>query len=144
MKYEGVYDRMGGASYGHYRQLCRTVNDEPELCAPDVFAVDPVVQEDETVIYIKQFWRFMRDRITPREEKVLHMRYWMGMTFEEVGSGLDITGERARQIEKLAFRRIRLHCHTFDMDSPWPHRRREAIPPVYAWTLPLGAPPEDD
>jgi len=51
------------------------------------------------------------DSLTPREEKVLRMRFGIGerqdYTLEEVGRVLGVTRERVRQIEAKAIRRLR-------------------------------------
>ncbi len=49
-------------------------------------------------------------RLTPREEKVLRLRFGIGdgvdHTLEEVGQRFDVTRERIRQIELQALRRL--------------------------------------
>jgi RNA polymerase primary sigma factor len=49
--------------------------------------------------------------LTPREEKVLRMRFGIDMntnhTLEEVGKQFDVTRERIRQIEAIALRKLR-------------------------------------
>ena len=49
--------------------------------------------------------------LTPREERVLRMRFGIGMntdhTLEEVGKQFDVTRERIRQIEAKALRKLR-------------------------------------
>ncbi len=51
------------------------------------------------------------DTMTPREEKVLRMRFGIGekqdYTLEEVGKVLGVTRERIRQIEAKALKRLR-------------------------------------
>ncbi len=51
------------------------------------------------------------DTLTPREEKVLRMRFGIGMntdhTLEEVGKQFGVTRERIRQIEAKALRKLR-------------------------------------
>jgi RNA polymerase primary sigma factor len=50
-------------------------------------------------------------RLTPREAKVLRMRFGIDMntdhTLEEVGKQFDVTRERIRQIEAKALRKLR-------------------------------------
>jgi RNA polymerase sigma factor (sigma-70 family) len=51
------------------------------------------------------------DSLTPREKKVLQLRYGIGiseeMTLDEVGDRFDVTRERIRQIETKAFRKLK-------------------------------------
>ncbi|MGQ0741804.1 MAG: RNA polymerase sigma factor RpoD [Alphaproteobacteria bacterium] len=53
--------------------------------------------------------------LTPREERVLRMRFGIGMntdhTLEEVGQQFSVTRERIRQIEAKALEKIRDHRH---------------------------------
>ena len=53
----------------------------------------------------------MLDTLTPREAKVLRMRFGIEMntdhTLEEVGKQFDVTRERIRQIEAKALRKLR-------------------------------------
>ncbi len=55
--------------------------------------------------------RKVLNTLTPREEKVLRMRFGIGEksdhTLEEVGQGFDVTRERIRQIEAKALRKLR-------------------------------------
>ena len=51
------------------------------------------------------------DSLTPREAKVLRMRFGIEMdndhTLEEVGKQFDVTRERVRQIEHKALRKLK-------------------------------------
>jgi RNA polymerase primary sigma factor len=55
--------------------------------------------------------REILDSLTPREAKVLRMRFGIEMTsdhtLEEVGKQFDVTRERIRQIEDKAIRKLR-------------------------------------
>src|SRR5437879_10628606 len=55
--------------------------------------------------------REVLDSLTPREAKVLRMRFGIEMstdhTLEEVGKQFDVTRERIRQIEAKALRKLR-------------------------------------
>ncbi|MFZ5476556.1 MAG: RNA polymerase sigma factor RpoD [Myxococcota bacterium] len=54
--------------------------------------------------------------LTPREERVLRMRFGIGErsdhTLEEVGQDFDVTRERIRQIEAKALRKLRHHSRS--------------------------------
>ena len=55
--------------------------------------------------------------LTPREERVIRMRFGIGMntdhTLEEVGLPLSVTGNRIRQIEAKALRKLSYYCKDF-------------------------------
>ena len=60
--------------------------------------------------------RKMLATLTPREERVLRMRFGIGErsdhTLEEVGQDFDVTRERIRQIEAKALRKLRHHSRS--------------------------------
>lgn len=64
-----------------------------------------------TVAGLKAATLEILDTLTPREAKVLRMRFGIGMntdhTLEEVGKQFDVTRERIRQIEAKALRKLR-------------------------------------
>ena len=73
--------------------------------------------------------------LTPREERVLRMRFGIGMntdhTLEEVGQQFSVTRERIRQIEAKALRKLKHQSVTQAAQLPRllkgcrrPHRRR--------------------
>jgi RNA polymerase sigma factor (sigma-70 family) len=72
-------------------------------------AVDPeeVLARKEEQAYIKD----LLDGLTPREAKVLRMRFGIelnyDMTFEEVGRTFEVSKERIRQIEAKALRKLK-------------------------------------
>ena len=65
-----------------------------------------VLVDRERVVVIE-----VLDSLTPREAKVLRMRFGVEMstdhTLEEVGKQFDVTRERIRQIEAKALRKLR-------------------------------------
>jgi RNA polymerase primary sigma factor len=68
--------------------------------------VDAVINED-----LKEKVREVLKTLTPREEKVLKMRFGIDVasehTLEEVGKDFSVTRERIRQIEVKALRKLR-------------------------------------
>ena len=61
------------------------------------------------------------DTLTPREAKILRMRFGIGMhtdhTLEQVGKQFDVTRERIRQIEAKALRKLRHPSRSEDLRS---------------------------
>ena len=55
--------------------------------------------------------------LTPREERILRMRFGVGMntdhTLEEVSLKLSVNAERIRQIEAKALRKLSYYCKDF-------------------------------
>ena len=49
--------------------------------------------------------------LTEREQKVIEMRFHLGMTFDECASSFKLTRERIRQIEAKALRKLRTAVH---------------------------------
>ena len=60
---------------------------------------------------LKEVSSQMLSSLTPREERVLRMRFGVGMntdhTLEEVGLQFSVTRERIRQIEAKALRKLK-------------------------------------
>jgi len=67
----------------------------------------------EAAVYdsLRNVTKDILDSLTPREAKVLRMRFGIEMntdhTLEEVGKQFDVTRERIRQIEAKALRKLR-------------------------------------
>ena len=75
----------------------------------DLSVMSPV--EAATVEGLREATREVLSTLTPREAKVLRMRFGIDMptdhTLEEVGKQFDVTRERIRQIEAKALRKLR-------------------------------------
>lgn len=76
---------------------------------PDGDAPAPVEEAANTLL--KEQLLEVLDTLTPREKRVLQMRFGIGngkpKTLEEVGKEFDVTRERIRQIEAKALRKLR-------------------------------------
>lgn len=75
----------------------------------DTSALSPL--EAATTEGLRESTRLILEGLTPREAKVLRMRFGIDMntdhTLEEVGKQFDVTRERIRQIEAKALRKLR-------------------------------------
>jgi RNA polymerase primary sigma factor len=75
---------------------------DSKIALPDDMAMNQNLQETT---------RHVLKSLTPREEKVLRMRFGIGErrdhTLEEIGQDFDVTRERIRQIEAKALRKLR-------------------------------------
>jgi RNA polymerase primary sigma factor len=76
-----------------------------------VLAEDAVISAD-----LAEQTRKVLAKLTPREEKILRMRFGIGEksehTLEEVGNDLSVTRERIRQIEAKALQKLRHHSRS--------------------------------
>ncbi len=89
------------------------VGEEEDSHLGDFIEDKAVVSPSEAVINMNlaEQTRRVLATLTPREEKVLRMRFGIGErsdhTLEEVGQDFDVTRERIRQIEAKALRKLR-------------------------------------
>lgn len=117
--YEGhtlPYGTLANASYelkqAYYYNGYLHDKDMPELpCPPRDYQewVDP--EEELSKKEMADVVRDVLEGLTPREAKVLCLRFGIGLTqdytLEEVGTRFDVTRERIRQIEAKAIRKIK-------------------------------------
>ena len=81
----------------------------PVYCIADENALQPL----DSAIHenLKETCTRILSSLTPREERVLRMRFGIGMntdhTLEEVGQQFNVTRERIRQIEAKALRKLK-------------------------------------
>jgi RNA polymerase primary sigma factor len=85
----------------------------------DINAVSPM--DSATCEGLREATQNMLETLTPREAKVLRMRFGIDMntdhTLEEVGKQFDVTRERIRQIEAKALRKLRHPARSEKMRS---------------------------
>ncbi|MBQ7633349.1 MAG: RNA polymerase sigma factor RpoD [Alphaproteobacteria bacterium] len=89
------------------------VGDEEDSSLGDFIADESAVQPLDMAIHsnLKETCTKILSSLTPREERVLRMRFGIGMntdhTLEEVGKQFNVTRERIRQIEAKALRKLK-------------------------------------
>ena len=89
------------------------IGDEEDSHLGDFIEDKRVISPQDAVINLNlsEQTRRVLSTLTPREEKVLRMRFGIGEksdhTLEEVGKDFDVTRERIRQIEAKALRKLR-------------------------------------
>jgi RNA polymerase primary sigma factor len=89
------------------------VGDSEDASIKDFIESDSEFSPSDTVAYndLKEKVREVLKMLTPREEKVLKMRFGIDVasehTLEEVGKDFSVTRERIRQIEVKALRKLR-------------------------------------
>lgn len=89
------------------------VGDEEDSSLGDFIADDNALQPIDSAIHsnLRETCTRILSSLTPREERVLRMRFGIGMntdhTLEEVGQQFNVTRERIRQIEAKALRKLK-------------------------------------
>lgn len=89
------------------------VGDEDDSSLGDFIADDSALQPLDSAIHsnLRKTCTRILSSLTPREERVLRMRFGIGMntdhTLEEVGQQFNVTRERIRQIEAKALRKLK-------------------------------------
>ena len=89
------------------------VGDEDDSSLGDFIADESALQPLDSAIHsnLKKTCTRILSSLTPREERVLRMRFGIGMntdpTLEEVGQQFNVTRERIRQIEAKALRKLK-------------------------------------
>ncbi len=89
------------------------VGDEEDSSLGDFIADEGALQPLDSAIHanLKDTCTKILSSLTPREERVLRMRFGIGMntdhTLEEVGQQFNVTRERIRQIEAKALRKLK-------------------------------------
>ena len=89
------------------------VGDEDDSSLGDFIADESALQPLDMAIHtnLKETCTKILSSLTPREERVLRMRFGIGMntdhTLEEVGKQFNVTRERIRQIEAKALRKLK-------------------------------------
>jgi RNA polymerase primary sigma factor len=94
------------------------VGDDDDARVGDFIEDQSTIAPTDAAIYasLRGATRDALDRLTPREAKVLRLRFGIGIesdrTLEEVGKQFDVTRERIRQIEAKALRKLRHPTHS--------------------------------
>ena len=90
---------------GEIRRLWKTWRWEPSECIGidwlDEYVSD--FQPDD----LEKIWDDVKEFVTPREYKILYMRYAMELTLEETAKIFEISRSRIGQIEGRALRRLK-------------------------------------
>ena len=89
--------------------IWRSRNDEPEAQEFDKFPpwMHGESMDTETRLDLQKAIPEALDTISPKERKVLLLRFWFDMTLDECGDVFRLTRERIRQIEAKALRKLR-------------------------------------
>ena len=94
------------------------VGDDEDSHLGDFIEDQASIEPSDAALYagLRDATRSVLDALTPREAKVLRMRFGIEMstdhTLEEVGQQFDVTRERIRQIEAKALRKLRHPSHS--------------------------------
>ena len=89
------------------------IGDDDDSHLGDFIEDQATMAPSDSAVYasLRDATKDVLDTLTPREAKVLRMRFGIEMntdhTLEEVGKQFDVTRERIRQIEAKALRKLR-------------------------------------
>ena len=89
------------------------IGDDDDSHLGDFIEDGATLAPSDSALYgsMRDAFKEVLDSLTPREAKVLRMRFGIGIssdqTLEEVGKQFDVTRERIRQIEAKALRKLR-------------------------------------
>ena len=89
------------------------IGDDDDSHLGDFIEDQAGITPSDSALYasLREATKDVLDSLTPREAKVLRMRFGIEMntdhTLEEVGKQFDVTRERIRQIEAKALRKLR-------------------------------------
>ena len=89
------------------------IGDDGDRHLGDFIEDQATIAPSDSAVYasLRDATKDVLDTLTPREAKVLRMRFGIGMntdyTLEEVGKQFDVTRERIRQIEAKALKKLR-------------------------------------
>ena len=114
--------------YRLYGKICRILA-EPDIEMTDAvpleyaydLADEGMSPEEETILSeLKSKVTYVLSSLAAREERVLRMRFGMGVkehTLEEVGITYSVISERIRQIEAKALRKLKHHSRSGKLRS---------------------------
>ena len=71
-----------------------------------MLSYDPIEEYINQEHYQMLVWAFISE-LRPREKRIVKARWYMGLTYREIGIYLDVSTERVRQIEQSMYRRFR-------------------------------------
>jgi RNA polymerase primary sigma factor len=108
------------------------IGDDDDSHLGDFIEDQSTLAPNDAAMYasLREVTKEVLDTLTPREAKVLRMRFGIEMntdhTLEEVGKQFDVTRERIRQIEAKALRKLR---HPAPGGRPSPRGAFESVEP---------------
>ena len=99
------------------------IGEEQDSSLGDFIADEDAINPSDSMVKsnLSEKTRMVLSSLTPREEKVLRMRFGIGgksdHTLEEVGQDFNVTRERIRQIEAKALRKLRHPSRSKQLES---------------------------
>jgi RNA polymerase sigma factor (sigma-70 family) len=100
-------------NHSRYAKICKVLKDEIKQDCVPVHYEEKVINPEDMVINFDNKMKIQDAllSLSPRQIKVLKMRFGIGMssehTLEEVGRQFDVTRERIKQIELRALEKLR-------------------------------------
>lgn len=98
--------------YENVQSLDTPLNEDEDIFLCDSVPGSDNIEDDviENIIsedVKKELWEIVKEHTSDNENTVLIGKYQRGKKLKEIGTGINVTGERVRQIEKSALRKLR-------------------------------------
>lgn len=90
--------------YGHESLDELIYDDGSEVTQEDLLESD--VRQSDDLAFLNQI-RDMLNCLSDKERMIITLRFWHGLTLEEIGSRINVTKEAVRRIEVRALRKLR-------------------------------------
>lgn len=108
---DDIFPEEFDIAYDKLRPLSRKTDisfEHLELNSAEVLQLESPITVDDLgeAISSKMLYEKGRKQLTPREQKILHLRFFEKQTQEEIGRKSGVTSERIKQIEKKAIKKL--------------------------------------
>ena len=110
---------------GRVKPVVRQMDEEELVALADLRGTDEVsrLPSPEITAYQSQRAMQLMDCLTPRQRQIIQKRFWHGDTYDQIGKSFGVHGQRIRQIEAQAIRKMQkaasLHAEVVKKPFDW-------------------------